>query len=170
MPDTQGRLKGISLKKKKELQGNKILIHKNDGDLLGSGMISFPSSPKNVPVLHCWLKSEFLPKVLSTESQLCPILIWHSAHRSSRSLFSYMYLCVFGPINFITNFFFFFLNLFIYFWLHWVFIAARRLSLVAESGSYSLLWCAGFSLQWLLLLWSTGSRCVGFSICGTRAQ
>ena len=29
---------------------------------------------------------------------------------------------------------------------------------------------AGFSLQWLLLLRSTGSRCVGFSSCGTRAQ
>lgn len=64
----------------------------------------FPSSPKNVPILHCWLNSEFLPKVLSTESQLCPILIRHPAHCSSRSLFSYMYLCVFGPINFITNF------------------------------------------------------------------
>ena len=128
VPDTQGRLKGISLKKKKELQGNKILIHKNDGDLLGSGMISFPSSPKNVPVLHCWLKSEFLPKVLSTESQLCPILIWHSAHRSSRSLFSYMYLCVFGPINFITNFFFFFK--FIY-----LFLAALGLHCCAQAFS-----------------------------------
>ena len=28
----------------------------------------------------------------------------------------------------------------------------------------------GFSLQWLLLLWSTGSRHVGFSSCGTWAQ
>ena len=27
----------------------------------------------------------------------------------------------------------------------------------------------GFSLQWLLLLWSTGSRHVGFSSCGTWA-
>ena len=33
-----------------------------------------------------------------------------------------------------------------------------------------LLRCAGFSLRWLLLLQSTGSRCVGFSSCGTRAQ
>ena len=63
-------------------------------------------------------------------------------------------------------------NLFIYifyFWLHWVFIAALGLSLVAASGGYSLLWCAGFSLQWLLLLRSTGSRCMGFSSCGSRA-
>ena len=44
------------------------------------------------------------------------------------------------------------------------------LSLVAVSGGYSLLLCAGFSLRWLLLLWSTGSRCVGFSSCGMRAQ
>ena len=69
-----------------------------------------------------------------------------------------------------ANFFFFFfkINLFIYyFWLLGVFIAARRLSLVAASGGYSLLWCVGFSLQWLLL-WSTGSRCVGFSNFGAR--
>ena len=61
-------------------------------------------------------------------------------------------------------YFFFFL------WLHWVFVATRGVSLVASSGGYSLLRCAGFSLRWLLLLWSTGSRHVGFSSCGTRAQ
>ena len=33
----------------------------------------------------------------------------------------------------------------VFFCLHWVFIAARGLSLVAASGSYSSLWCAGFS-------------------------
>ena len=30
--------------------------------------------------------------------------------------------------------------------------------------------CEGFSLQWLLLLWSTGSRHAGFSSCGTRVS
>ena len=60
--------------------------------------------------------------------------------------------------------------LFIYFWLHWVFIAACGLSLVAVSKVYSSLPCTGFSLWWLLLLWSMGSRCVGFSSCGTQAQ
>ena len=60
--------------------------------------------------------------------------------------------------------------LFIYFWLHWVFVAVRRLSLVASSGGYSSLQCAGFSLQWLLLLRSTGSRHMGFSSCGSRAR
>ena len=50
---------------------------------------------------------------------------------------------------------FFFLNKFIYliyFWLCWVFVAARGLSLVVVSGSYSSLWCAGFSLWWLLFV------------------
>ena len=36
-----------------------------------------------------------------------------------------------------------------FFWLRWVFIAAHGLCLVAVSGGYSLLRCAGFSLQWL---------------------
>ena len=41
-------------------------------------------------------------------------------------------------------------------------------SLVAASGGYSLLWCAGFSVRWLLLLLSTGwSR--GLSSCGSQA-
>ena len=64
---------------------------------------------------------------------------------------------------------YYFLKL-IYFWRRWVFVSAHGLSLVAESGGYSSLQCAGFSLQWLLLLWSTGSRCAGFSSCGTQAQ
>ena len=48
-------------------------------------------------------------------------------------------------------------------------VAARTLSLVAASGDYSLLRCAGFSLRWLLLLRSVGSRCAGFSSCGSQA-
>ena len=52
----------------------------------------------------------------------------------------------------------FFLN-FIYFGLRWVFVDACGLSLVVASG--------GFSLWWLLLLRSTGSRRAGFSSCGT---
>ena len=60
--------------------------------------------------------------------------------------------------------------LFIYFWLCWVFVAACGLPLVAASRVYSSLRCAGFSLRWLLLLQSTGSRRAGFSSFGTRAQ
>ena len=59
--------------------------------------------------------------------------------------------------------------LFIYFWLCSVFTAVRRLSLVAVSRGYSSLRCSGFSLQWLLLLWSTGFRRAGFSSCGSWA-
>ena len=65
-------------------------------------------------------------------------------------------------------FIYLFTNLFIYFCLHWVFVAARGLSLVAVRGGYSSLWCAGFSLWWLLLLRSTGSRHMGLSSCGSR--
>ena len=69
--------------------------------------------------------------------------------------------------------FFFFFNsiyLFIYFWLRCIFLAARGLSLVVASEGYSLLRCVGFSLWWLLLLRTTGSRHAGFSSCGWRAQ
>ena len=64
---------------------------------------------------------------------------------------------------------YFYLILFVYFCLYWVFVAACGLSLVAENGGYSSLWCAGFSLRWLLLLRSTGSRHAGVSSCGSRA-
>ena len=77
----------------------------------------------------------------------------------SRSLFIYF-----------TFLKYFFINLFIYFWLRWVFVAACGLSLVAVSRGYSSLLCAGFSLKWLLLLRSTGSRRAGFSSCGTWPQ
>ena len=55
------------------------------------------------------------------------------------------------------------------FWLHWVFVAAHGLSLVAASRGHSSLWCAGPSLQWPLPLQSTGSRHVGLSSCGSQA-
>ena len=38
----------------------------------------------------------------------------------------------------------------IVFWLHWVFIAMHRISLLAVNGSCSSLWWVGFSLWWLL--------------------
>ena len=37
----------------------------------------------------------------------------------------------------------------------------RGLSLVAASGGHSSSRCAGLSLSWPLLLWSTSSRCAG---------
>ena len=85
------------------------------------------------------------------------------------SLDSYrpLLLCPQGDFFFFKELIFF---LFICFWLRWVFVAEHGLSLVAASRGYSSLRCAGFSLQWLLLLQSTGSRRAGFSSCGTQAQ
>ena len=70
------------------------------------------------------------------------------------------------PISFILKKF-----LFIYLFMaaFLVFVAACGLSLVAASGGYSSLRCAGFSSWWLLLLQSTGPRGMGFSSCGARA-
>ena len=55
----------------------------------------------------------------------------------------------------ITNFFFFLINLFIYLWLRWVYVAACGLSPVAVSRGHSSR-CTGFSLH-------------GPSRCGTQA-
>ena len=43
----------------------------------------------------------------------------------------------------------------------WVFVSVRGLSLVAASRGHSSSRCAGLSLSWPLLLWSTGSRRAG---------
>ena len=46
-------------------------------------------------------------------------------------------------------------------------------SLLSVSGSYSLFWCTGFSLQLLLLLWSLSSRACWLQqlwLLGSRAQ
>ena len=67
------------------------------------------------------------------------------------------------PLCLSVSLFLRFICLFTYFWLFWVFIAVLELSLVALSRGYSSVQRAGFSLQWLLLLHSTGCRCVGFS-------
>ena len=55
----------------------------------------------------------------------------------------------------------FFIYLFIYFWLCWVFVSVRGLSLVVASGGHSSSQCTGLSLSWPLLLRSTGSRSAG---------
>ena len=77
------------------------------------------------------------------------------------ALFIYLFLNIIFCFVLFFNFFF---------WLCWVFVAVHRLSLVVASGGYSLLHCMGFSLRWLVLLQSIGSRCAGFSSCGMQAQ
>ena len=59
-------------------------------------------------------------------------------------------------------------DLLIYLWLYWVFVAVPRLSLVAVSRGDSSLWCVGFSLWWLLLLWSMDLRHVGSVVVAQR--
>ena len=63
----------------------------------------------------------------------------------------------------VNSFFLFnkFIYLFIYFWLCWVFVSVRGLSLVAASGGHSSSRCTGLSLSRPLLLRSTGSRRAG---------
>ena len=51
--------------------------------------------------------------------------------------------------------------LFLVFWLCWVFVSVRGLSLVAARGDHSSSRCAGLSLSRPLLLRSTGSRRAG---------
>ena len=61
-----------------------------------------------------------------------------------------------------------FIYLFIYFWLSWVFVPVRGLSLVAASGGHSSSRCAGLSLSRPLLLQSTGSRRAGSVVVAHR--
>ena len=83
---------------------------------------------------------------------------------------------IFGKYNLphliisLLSFLKFYLFIYLFIWLHWVFVAARGLSLVVESRGYFSLWCVGFSLRWLLLLRSMGSRHMGSSSCDMRAQ
>ena len=59
------------------------------------------------------------------------------------------------------SYYYFFLLINLFFWLCWVFVSVRGLSLVAVSGGHSSSRCAGLSLLRPLLLWSTGSRHAG---------
>ena len=64
----------------------------------------------------------------------------------------------------------FFKFLFIYFWLHCVFIVVHRLSSATASRGYPSLQCTGFSLQWPLWLHSMSSGDEAFSSCSMWAQ
>ena len=79
-----------------------------------------------------------------------------------------------SPRIFLMHSFFKFI-LFIYFCLHWVFVAVRRPSLVVVSGGYSSLQCAVFSLKWFSCCgaWALGAQASvvvahGLSSCGSR--
>ena len=74
-----------------------------------------------------------------------------------------------------VTFFLIFFNFYLFYFILFLAVLGllllhTRFSLVAASRGHSLLQCAGFSLRWLLLLRSMGSRCMGLSSCGTQAQ
>ena len=60
-------------------------------------------------------------------------------------------------------------NLINYFWLHWVFVAARAFLQLWQAGATLYLWCVGFSLPWLLLLQSMGSKVCRLCSCSSRS-
>ena len=96
--------------------------------------------------------------------------LWHKLETTSWKVWVLSCRC------FIYFFFlFFFLQFVAFCFIYFLFLAAlglfcctRAFSSCSEQG-YSSLQCAGVSLRWLLLLQSTGSRCTGFSSCGSRA-
>ena len=106
-----------------------------------------------------------------------PLLLWSTGSRSAGSVIvahgpSCSTACgIFSdqgsnlcPLHWQADSFFFFFNFYLfiyYFWLCWVFVSVRGLSLVAASGGHSSSRCAGLSLSRPLLLWSTGSRSAG---------
>ena len=63
---------------------------------------------------------------------------WGNTKFTAQARSEFMYVCIFWP--------------------PWIFVAARRFSLVAATRGYCSLWCSGFSLRWLLLVQSTSSR------------
>ena len=76
----------------------------------------------------------------------------------NRNFFFLIYVYIFYKQIFIFNFY-----LFIYLCLAvlWVFVSVQGLSPLAASGGHSSSRCAGLSLSWPLLLWSTDSRRAG---------
>ena len=65
-------------------------------------------------------------------------------------------------LSFFLNLFIYLsIYLFIYFWLCWVFVSVRGLSLAAARGGHSSSWCVGLSPSRPLLLRSTGFRRAG---------
>ena len=84
------------------------------------------------------------------------------------SLFSknqLLVLLIFSMVYFLINLYFYFFI----FWLCWVFVSVRGLSLVAASGGHSSSHCAGLSLSQPLIS-EHRLQTPRLSSCGSRAQ
>ena len=114
---------------------------------------------------------QLLPIPGHQPASLLTLKKWHQTYPSTFATFHIGFWFFGGFFVFVFFLIFqFLLFLFLFFWLRWVFVAASGLSLIVASRGYSSLQYTGFSPGWLLLLQCMGSRCVGFSSCGTRAQ
>ena len=116
---------------------------------------SFPVSVSRNCIYSCCLLSLCLWTLLEC---LSPLLCLANSYSSFKTnLICFLLQKIFRFLFFLNKF----IYLFIYFWLCWVFVSARGLSLVAASGGHSSSRCVGLSLSRPLLLRSTGSRRVG---------
>ena len=106
------------------------------------------------------------------ESSLPPLklrsCVCHSLppHPAKQQISSKASETCFGTHHYLTVFLFnkFLFYLFIYFWLCWVFVSVRGLSLIAASGGHSSSRCMGLSLSRPLPLRSTDSRRAGSAV------
>ena len=78
--------------------------------------------------------------------------------REALNEFIYLFIYFLAPSIII------YLFIYLFFGLCWVFVSVRGLPLAAASGGHSSSRCAGLSLSWPLLLWSTGSRRAGSAV------
>ena len=84
----------------------------------------------------------------------CCVCFCYIAERIS---YTYIHSFRIFPIQLITELLINY-SLFIYFWLCWIFIAVQAFLWLQQMGATLQLWCSHFSLRWLLLLLSRGSR------------
>ena len=110
----------------------------------------------------------FACPTISSVPHYCAVSTFHRPSQYNQLLFfktnsDYIIfeICYLDTSKLALFFFFFNFYLFIYFWLCWVFVSVRGLSLVVASGGHSSSRCVGLSLSRPLLLWSTGSRHAG---------
>ena len=103
------------------------------------------------------------------------LLLFHLLSSNANFKGILIFILLFCYFNLFISFIYL-INLFIYFWLCWVSVAACGLFPVAARGGHSSPWCTGLSLRWPLSLQSMGSRHAasvvatrGLSSCGLWA-